>query len=858
MNSLRTLERGWNALLRRLVSLWVRPDVLPEAPSELCGERQPLCYVVETGSLVDFFALQIVCLRHGLPTPYRRTALLDWAQRAPEQNSETDDESTPAQRAGAVVAIRRERGLFFRRSHPQLQRLQAIIEAGENSNVLFLPVAIYWGRSPDKEHSLIKVLFSERWDIAGRSRKFLTSLIHGRNTLVQFSEPLNIADLRAESPESTENIQLFTRKLSRILRVHFRQRRIASLGPDQSHKRTIVNTVLANDAVRKAIAADEIRQNETTEKRRWWQLGPENSQAKAEGYALEIAADMSFTTVRILQLLLQTVWNRLYDGVRFDGLERLRAINDGKEVVYVPCHRSHIDYLLLSYALYMQGFSLPHIAAGLNLNMPVVGPILRRGGAFFLRRSFSGNRLYAAVFNAYVQEIIARGHSMEYFVEGGRSRSGRLLPPKGGMLAMTVQAYLKDTNRPIVFVPVYFGYERMVEGQSFISELDGAKKQKESLFGFFSSLKALRQEFGEVYANVGEPLELDELLDQHRADWRANADQHASSEKPDWLGPLIDTLGLEIMQRINSAASVTPVANLATALLGAPKQNMAREDLLQQLALLIAIQREIPYSDELTISEHSGEQIIAHGESLGYIDSESHALGDIIRIKPEQAVAMTYFRNNTLHLYAIPGTIAACFVHRDKLTHAEILRLVKLAYPFLKTELFLRWDADQVEQIVEKTLSLFVANKLLEKQGDAFSHNTADRSNAVQLMLLAQNTVPTLQRYYMTAVLLGRQGSGTLRQNELEKLCELCAQRLTIMHGLRSPDFFERNLFRSFIKTLKELGLLRGDDEGLLHFETNFSQVEEQASLLLDDQIRHSIRSITALPVLAENVNSEA
>ena len=160
----------------------------------------------------------------------------------------------------------------------------------------------------------------------------------------------------------------------------------------------------------------------------------------------------------------------------------------------MPCHRSHFDYMLLAYIVHDQGLSLPHTAAGINLNMPVLGAILRRGGAFYLRRSFKGNRLYAAVFNAYLHEILKRGHSIEYFVEGGRSRTGRLLPPKGGMLAMTVHSYLQDPRRPIVFMPIYFGYEKLIEGDSFISEMAGAEKKKESLAGLIRFTQGSQRE----------------------------------------------------------------------------------------------------------------------------------------------------------------------------------------------------------------------------------------------------------------------------------------------------------------------------------------------------------------------------
>ncbi len=148
--------------------------------------------------------------------------------------------------------------------------------------------------------------------------------------------------------------------------------------------------------------------------------------------------------VRSASFILTPVWNKIYRGVLVHHLDKLKEAAPGHEVVYVPCHRSHMDYLLLSYLLYERGIVPPHIAAGINLNLPVVGTILRKGGAFFMRRSFRGNPLYSAVFTEYVAQLVSGGYSLEYFIEGGRSRTGRLLQPKGGMIAMTLRAYLRQ------------------------------------------------------------------------------------------------------------------------------------------------------------------------------------------------------------------------------------------------------------------------------------------------------------------------------------------------------------------------------------------------------------------------------
>src|SRR5689334_21523274 len=216
-----------------------------------------------------------------------------------------------------------------------------------------------------------------------------------------------------------------------------------------------------------------------------------------------------------------------------------------------------MDYLLLSYVIYVHGYAIPHIAAGINLNLPIVGRFLRKGGAFFIRRSFRGNALYTVVFMKYLAAIMTRGHSIEYFIEGGRSRTGRLLQPKTGMLSMTVRSYLRDPRRPVVFLPVYFGYERLVEGETYIGELSGKAKEKESLFGMIKTLPTLRQRFGKVHVSFGEPIRLAEILDKHAPDAAERVD--AQEERPTWLPAAIDDLAERVMTNINSAAAVAPI-----------------------------------------------------------------------------------------------------------------------------------------------------------------------------------------------------------------------------------------------------------------------------------------------------------
>jgi glycerol-3-phosphate O-acyltransferase len=803
----------------KIFSIWARPTIHPENPGEYITDPDAaVCYVLETGGLADLLALEKACAKHGLPSP---TEPFEFCGNSEYRR---------------FVVLRRKKGFFVRR--PRVtgsQRLRRIVDAAEHGDreLLLIPVSLFWGRSPEKERSVLKLLFSENWEAIGRTRKFFTTLVHGRNTLLRFSHalPLRTLDLEEETPE------IAYRKVSRILRAHFRQRRIATVGPDLSHRRTLINQVLRSTGVRRAIKAEagaDARKQEV-------------AQRKARKYALEIAADISYPTIRVLVRVLRWLWQQVYDGIELNHVDKLHEVANEKEVVYVPCHRSHFDYLLLGWVTYQSGLQLPHIAAGINLNMPVVGGILRRGGAFFLRRSFKGNRLYAAVFDAYIQEVLGKGYSMEYFIEGGRSRTGRLLAPKGGMLAMTVNAYVTKPQRPIVFVPIYFGYERLIEGQAFISELGGATKKKESLGGLIRSVKSLRDHFGKVWVNFGEPIDLDPILDRHQSDWRSYTP--VNGERPPWLGGIVDELGGTIMQNINSAAAVTPNSLLAYVLLATPKQKIGLNELRRQLQVSIDLIQRFEYSELVTVPDWPPDKIIEHGERLDVISRSSHPMGEVIHMEERTAVLMTYFRNNITHLLALPASVACCFIHATELEHTELQRLVRLIYPFMKKELCLKWNVADIDAVTSEAIHSLVDLGILShgKSRNVLVRPRAGSEKAFQLLMLGQSMIPMLQRFYLVIAILVGKGSGTLSRVQLETLCQQSAERLSMIYGLHSPDFFNKTLFHDFIKMLERHDVLRRNSAGLIEFDEDIKSIGADARLVLGEEIRHSILSL-AMP----------
>ena len=807
-------------LLGRLIEPWlaIRREP-PGAGDELVLPELPVCYAIERYGLSNVLILEQACREAGLPSPLV---------------------AMPGDMAGqgrAVVALSRRLGFWFgrprNRTHSEgLANLVAALEADPALDVQIVPVSIFVGRAPDRQSGWFRVLFAENWAMVGRFRRFLAVLLNGRNTIVRFSAPVSLRSVLQEELGTETTV----RKISRVLRTHFRRIRTAVIGPDLSHRRTLVDGVLASEPVRAAIADQAKRDN----------ISPANAWRRAHGYAREIAADYSHTVIRSMSFVLTPFWNKIYRGVRMHHFDALRQNAPGHEVIYVPCHRSHIDYLLLSYLLYSNGLVPPHIAAGVNLNLPLVGPILRRGGAFFLRRSFKANPLYSAVFSEYVATLIGRGDSIEYFIEGGRSRTGRLLTPKAGMLVMTLRAFLRQPRRPVLFQPVYIGYEQLIEGKSYLDELSGRPKKKETIWALLrAGAGVLRHNYGQVAVSFAEPVMLDEVLARHAPDWR---EQQAAGARPDWINTAVDDLAQRIQVNINRAADVNPINLLAVALLSTPKHAMSEADLLAQLDIFKALLHAVPYSDRVTVTELSAADIVAYGEEVKVLTRTCHPLGDVLSFEGEQAVLQTYFRNNVLHLFVCAAWVASCFQNSRRMSRAAVLRLGSAVYPFLKRELFLPWDGEGFSANVDATIDALVELGLLSFDAESgyLQRGPGQTDEVFRLRVIANSMMQGFERYYIAMAVLVKNGSGTIGAAELENLCQLTAQRLSLLYGpTAGPEFFDRTLFRSFIATLRELRLVQLDENAKLTFGPELVAWSNDSRLILSRELRHSILKIT-------------
>jgi len=766
------------AIARKCLATWVRPTIIGNSCENLgINDTQPVFYVLPNLSLVDLLITDQVCEISGMPRP----------------SNPLISNYISEQRAFFFLAHRE--GRFMRRHSmrklsPRIVRIAESLREQPDEDVMLVPVSLFWGHAPDQEKSLFKYLFSDNWVATGRFKKMFALIFHRRHVVLQYSHPISLRELI----NSEADPQLQLRKLRRLLRVHYRRQRQAILGPDLSHRRTLVETLLTSTAVQTAINEENQTQQTSISK----------VKQKAYKYANEIAAHQSYSVIRICYAILTWLWNQLYKGINIHNIERVQELAQSHEVVYVPCHRSHVDYLLLSYVLYENGLPPPHIAAGKNLNMPLLGPILRRAGAFFMRRSFSGDLLYKTVFDEYVHLMLIKGYSVEYFIEGGRSRTGRMLQPRTGMLAMTMHSFRRDPSLPLVFMPVYFGYEKIIEAGTYLNELKGKAKKKESLLDLLSIFKTIKSSFGQVSVNFGEPLFLWDFMQENLPQWLS--DEEISLQDSHNAG---NKLAMDLATRINKAAAINPINLVAAIVLATPRQSIEETRLIEGLDYYLRLFRAFPYSPDATVTSLSAKQIVDQALKLSLLTRKSYRFGEILSAQGNSAVLLTYYKNNIAHMLALPSLAARLLLDANTLVLDSLIEKCTALYPYLKSELIMHWTVAEMGEVVEELLKAFAQVGLLETDGQQIRLPETDSAEFAALSLISRSIEPTLERFLIAISVLLTPGYST--RKDWESRCQIVAEQLTAIYGLDAPEFFDRSLFSTFISTLMDEAVINND-----------------------------------------------
>ena len=584
-------------------------------------------------------------------------------------------------------------------------------------NKIIIPVDVFWGKAPERQDHWVKLIFRDSWEAGSFLRNLLKVIFNGRQTSVFFHKPLESEDIFSQQ-KTSEHLVL---KTDRLLRARFRKNRQAKIGPDISNKRTLIHAILNSSSVKQ-----EIKKSSKGSKK------IEKSQnQKAYKYALEICSDISYPVIYLYDKALNWFWNSRYDGLEIIGIEKINDLAVGNSLIYTPSHRSHIDYLALSYELYTNNLMLPQIVAGKNLNLPILGRILRNGGAFFMRRSFGPNKLYSKVFFEHLRKLFQRGYSIEFFPEGGRTRTGRLLTPRPGIISMIIKSFQDMDERDVKFLPISISYEKVLEGKSHLKESRGQKKKKESLTSIFSTIGDFRGYLGNAYLQFGEPIDLKSFLNENSPNWQEDViDLNTDTEKKSWLFEVTPLLGNKIMTNINKATVVTSSSLFASAISDIIGDEIDKERIINRIESLKKVIENSKYSNLIKLPDISSKEILQKIRKLKFYKSEGEKT---LKMSKSEKNLMEFYKNNILHLLILQSYIF--YKSRKKITKVNLVNQFKEIVPQIKKDFFLDISLSETEEKVSEILTALNNLHLLKiNQNDEVSWIESEKEKDIAEM----------------------------------------------------------------------------------------------------------------------------
>lgn len=365
-------------------------------------------------------------------------------------------------------------------------------------------------------------------------------------------------------------------------------------------------------------------------------------------YLKEIAATHSTFLIDILHRAIGFIYRRGYAAIHYssDQLKEIYANAQRHPIVFLPTHKSNLDHLLMQYLLHENNFPPNHTAGGINMNFFPAGMILRRTGVFFIRRTFKDNLLYKLILRLYIDYLIEKRFAFEWYIEGARSRTGKLLPPRLGMLSYVIDSFQRGKCEDIIFVPVSIAYDQISDVGSYVAEQRGAKKEKESFGWMMRTLRAFRHRYGSIHIRFGETMSLAKTINK-----QDKTDEHSLA---------VQKIAFELAVRVNRVTPITATALVSLVFLGEHDRAMTIHELSEALAEIASYvhQRSLPTTDSHVIDTPSALQraldaLIATGVVMHYQEGRESLYG----IAPGQHLTAAYYRNNVVHFF-IPGAIA--------------------------------------------------------------------------------------------------------------------------------------------------------------------------------------------------------
>ncbi len=766
----------------------MRTTTLPNDPvSDLnIDTGKPIVYIFKNHSISDLLSLHFHCPTLSLPSPFK--PLYINGTKVPRYLFMY---KTPLI-FNAYASHRIQCYKIFK-------RWAEIQKDNESSPIQLITVPSMWNRSPGIQSMQPQDISGENLKLTSAWHRFKNVITRGRNHTVFISKPAKLTNLIKRIDFTNE--ENAAKVLERLARSYFYKALNTSHGPRLPIRSKLINDLIQTHGIQKAIAESDVPNAE------------EDVRKKID----EIAANISYNLLSHVNNISRCICNRLYQGIKITGDESVRALAQaGHEIIYIPCHRSHMDYLLLQYVIFNAGLMPPHVASGINLNFFPFGPFIRKCGAFFLRRKFNGDHLYTAVFREYVSFLCSHGYSMEFFIEGTRSRTGRLLHPKTGMLSMLVQTQLRGFSRPITIVPIYLAYEHVMEVRTYTKELSGTKKKAENFWQLFSIFKKLRN-YGHGYVNFGEPITLTKYLDSYKDDWRSFVDP-LGIYKPSWLYGCVSKLAKQIMFNLSEAAAVNGLTLSSVVLLSSDHYTIEKQLLEKMMGILNEILRKAIISPFTRVVHTTPDKLLQNALTLRKFGVSLEKGTEIITLLHHQYQQLTYYRNNILHLFIIPSATMKLISLSSRLIYDELLSSLTILFDLFENELFVPIKKEKLQNYLNSLLKAFEQLNLISNLNGCYEINPASLK---ECNIISNICNETLIRYRIFFTII--RNNNVITNEELEDywtraLSRICFDR----HMKLAPEFNSNDTLRALLTYLEENDYAKQIGvNGLVKFDMN-------------------------------------
>ena len=809
--------------------------------------RGTVVYVLRNLSPVDFFALDYLTKRHKLPQVHFANDLGLWVLEPMGRgwlHALARDEATDADDLRLAVSSGASAALFLKRPPTLLdpgsrgriegdRSLRTLIEVQRQSArpILLVPQVFVWSKHGDEaKHNAVDALLGPR-EWPGKIRAMAQFLANYRHVTLRAGEPLDVKAFLASAQETDEGV--LVRRMTYVLLRRLERERHAVVGPTRKPADRVRDEVLRSPRLQKII---HDMAGEAPEARRVLTR-------KANAMLEELEALPDANVVSVLDNVYEQTVGRMYTELEVDkdGIERVREAAKEGTVVLLPSHKSHVDYIVLTYVLYHHHLQLPLIAAGDNLNFAPMGPILRRAGAFFIRRSFKGDRLYQAVVDAYMRKLLRDRWPLEFFLEGGRSRTGKPLPPKLGLLNIVVDAALGLGEHKTFFVPISVGYERLVEEEAFVSELSGGEKKKEDVRGLLGASKVLGQRYGRISVQFGEIQTLDRLLDDVAPGERITPAKRRA---------VVTRLAYRVMNEINRVTAVTPGALVAAALLTHRRRGTSYDDLVTSCEELAAVLHELGARFSPSLSHPAPGEAATRirlealreacelfvragtlearlpgdaGKRAGKLKS---VLPGAILVVPDDArLSLDLAKNIVVHFFVARGLVATALASSQKraLPTAALRERVQTLSRLFKYEFTFRTDAS-FDRIFDETLAAMQRGDVVVS-GDSVAFDTASRDGAARVALYVEMLRNFIEGYRVAARSLSLLVRGPLGPKDLAKKALGIGERMFLAGEIERREAVSGPILENAFEAFVDLEYVNRS-EGKLELPESYASTE--------------------------------